>query len=206
MASFNTLPWYGQIGAFVLVCGGAIYGFHSFYADAAVAENDSKRARLESLKAEVERGQATAGRLSEFRAEISGLERRLEELKSILPDQKDAQDILRRVHTLASQSNLKILAFNPKTSTKRAMHEEWPIEMQIEGTYHDLGFFFDRIARFPRIINIGDVHIRARQEPTSASTITARCTAMTFVLFDAPAAPVPGRAGGPGAPPVGAVR
>jgi Tfp pilus assembly protein PilO len=172
-----------------------------------LAELEGQRARLVTLRADIDRGVATANQLPQFRAQVTQLERRLDELKSILPDQKDAQDILRRVHTLATQSNLAIRSFNPKTSTKKQLHEEWPIEMQLEGSYHDLGYFFDRIARFPRIINIGDVQIRARDAQASASTITARCTAMTFVLLDAPApAPGAGRAGGPGVPPAGAPR
>ena len=208
--SLNNLPWYGQVGVFVVVCGAALWGFETYYANGVQADIEAKTTRLATLRSQIDRGLATARRLPEFRAEIAGLERKLDELKLILPDQKDAQDILRRVHTLAVQSNLEIRSFAPKTSTKKALHEEWPIEMQVEGTYHDLGFFFDRIARFPRIINIGDVEIRGRgaQAQPSAATITARYTAMTFVLLDTPppAAPAAGRAGGPGAPPAGAPR
>ncbi|MDQ3068680.1 MAG: type 4a pilus biogenesis protein PilO [Acidobacteriota bacterium] len=209
--SLSNLPWYGQIGAFVVVCGTAVWGFHNFYADEALAELEGHRTRVATLRADIDRGVNTARRLPEFRSQVVELERRLDELKSILPDQKDAQDLLRRVHTLALQSNLTIRGFNPKTSAKKALHEEWPIEMQIEGSYHDLGFFFDRIARFPRIINVGDLQIRAREAQGSGSTITARCTATTFVLLEppppgAPGTPGAGRAGGPGVPPAGAPR
>lgn len=204
--SLSNLPWYSQIGAFVVVCGAAVWGFHNYYANDALAEIESQRSRLAGLQAEIVRGQNTARQLPQFRAQIADLERKLDELKMILPDQKDAQDILRRVHTLAVQSNLDIRSFTPKTSTKKQLHEEWPIEMQVVGTYHDLGFFLDRIARFPRIINVGDVQIRTR-EPQTTQTITARYTAMTFVLLDTPPpAPAAGRAGGPGAPPAGAPR
>ncbi|HEX6323824.1 MAG TPA: type 4a pilus biogenesis protein PilO [Vicinamibacterales bacterium] len=201
--SLNNLPWYGQVGAFVVVCGAAVWGFHNYYANGLEAGLEAKRTRLAALNADIDRGRTTAARLPEFRAEIAGLERKLEDLKSILPEQKDAQDILRRVHNLAVQSNLAIRSFAPRTSTKRQMHEEWPIEMQVEGTYHDLGFFFDRIARFPRIINVGEVQIRARDNQTPGSTIMARYTATTFVLVDAPtpAAPGPRPAGAPAAPP-----
>lgn len=203
--SLNNLPWYGQVGVFVAVCGAALWGFETYYANGVQADIQAKTTQLATLRSQIDRGLATARRLPEFRAEIAGLERKLDELKLILPDQKDAQDILRRVHTLAVQSNLEIRSFAPKTSTKKALHEEWPIEMQVEGTYHDLGFFFDRIARFPRIINIGDVQIRGSEAPSSAATITARYTAMTFVLLDTPP-PAAGRAGGPGAAPAGAPR
>lgn len=208
--SLSNLPWYGQIGAFVAVCGAGVWGFHNFYANDVLAEIEAQRARVTTLRADIDRGVNTARQLPQFRAQVADLGRRLDELKQILPEQKDAQDILRRVHNLAVQSNLSIRSFTPKTSTKKQLHEEWPIEMQVEGTYHDLGFFFDRIARFPRIINIGDVQIRARESQTSAATITARYTAMTFVLTETPVAAPGGRAGGAGragaagTPPAGA--
>src|SRR5687768_9239103 len=100
--TLNNLPWYAQIGLFVVVAGAGVWAFHNFYADAALAEVEGQKTKLVALRAEIDRGVNTARRLPEFRAEIASLERRLEDLKSILPDQKDAQDILRRVHTLAT--------------------------------------------------------------------------------------------------------
>ena len=199
--SLSNLPWYGQIGAFVVVCGTAVWGFHNFYANDELAALEAQRARLATLRGDIDRGVNTARQLPQFRAQVTELERKLDELKAILPDQKDAQEILNRLDNLAQQSNLKIQSFTPKTSTKKQLHEEWPIEMQVIGTYHDLGSFFDRVARFPRIINVGDVQIRARDQQAVGATITAKYTATTFVLLDAAA--VPGRAGGPGAPAAG---
>lgn len=198
--SLSNLPWYGQIGAFVVVCGTGVWGFHNFYANEKLAELEGQRTRVATLRNDIDRGINTARRLPEFRGQVVDLERRLEALKSVLPDQRDAQDLLRRVHTLATQSNLTIRSFTPKTSVKRTLHEEWPIEMQLEGSYHDMGFFFDRIARFPRIINVGDLEIRARATQTAAATITARCTATTFVLVETPAPAAPGVPGAPGVP------
>jgi type IV pilus assembly protein PilO len=188
--SLNNLPWYGQLGLFAAVSVAAIWGFHTYYASDVQAQLDQKRARLGVLRADIDRGVNTARQLPQFRAQVTDLERKLEDLKSILPDEKDAQDILRRVHNLAVQSNLAIRSFTPRPSTRKQMHDEWPIEMQIEGTYHDLGFFFDRIARFPRIINVGNLNIRARDQQAAGATITARYTATTFVLVDSPT-PVP---------------
>ena len=56
----------------------------------------------------------------------------------------------------------------------------------------NLGTFFDRVSKFPRIINIGEITIHARSQADAEATVTAECTATTFVLADA------GRGGGPG--------
>ena len=69
----------------------------------------------------------------------------------------------------------------------RDLHAEWPIGLKLEGNYHDLGAFLERVSKFPRIINVGALHIAARENQTSQTTVTAECTAMTFVLMKDPA-------------------
>jgi Tfp pilus assembly protein PilO len=59
--------------------------------------------------------------------------------------------------------------------------------------------FFDRISKFPRIINVSELSIKAKTEPSANSTITAECTATTFVLLDQSKVPVKPRPGAPGA-------
>ena len=65
------------------------------------------------------------------------------------------------------------------------MHAEWPINVELDGTYHNLGMFFDRISRFSRIINVGSVRIRAKDKPDPNSSIQVALVATTFVLVEA---------------------
>src|SRR5688500_3452905 len=106
--SLSKLPWYGQIGAFVLVSAGAVFGFWNFY----VAEiNDDiamRQTRLNALRADIAKGVATARQLPQFQSQVTELEHRLENLRQVLPEEKDVADILRRIQGLAVKSNLEI--------------------------------------------------------------------------------------------------
>jgi len=190
--SLSKLPWYGQIGAFVLVCAGAVYGFRHFYVSEMQGDIDLRQTRLTSLRADIARGVATARRLPEFEAQVAQLEQRLENLKQVLPEEKDVADILRRIHGLATQSNLSIQTFTPQAPSQKPLYAEIPYKLQAEGTYHNLGFFFDRISKFPRIINVSQIWIRAKTPPEPNGTIVAECLATTFVLQDAAAAKAAG--------------
>lgn len=193
--SLTKLPWYGQIGAFVVVCAGAVFGFWNFYASEVDTDIAMRQTHLTALRADINKGVATARRLPEFEAQVTDLERRLESLRAVLPEQKDVADTLRRLQGLATQSNLTILRFTPAPQKQQPLYAEVPYRISAEGTYHNLGLFFDRVSKFPRIINVGDIAIRAAQQPTATSTITADCTATTFVLQEAAAK------GGRGVPP-----
>jgi type IV pilus assembly protein PilO len=183
--SLSKLPWWGQIGAFVVVCGGAAYGFWHFYVADMSADVNLRQTRLTSLRADIARGVATARRLPEFESQVAQLEQRLENLKQVLPEEKDVADILRRIQGLATQSNLSIQRFTPLTPVQQALYAEIPYRLQAEGTYHNLGLFFDRISKFPRIISVSDITIRAKNPPEPNATIMAECVATTFVLQEA---------------------
>jgi type IV pilus assembly protein PilO len=186
--SLTNFPWQAQIGAFAVVSILAVGGFWNFYVADVQAEIDARQARLVGLRADVAKGVATARRLPQFQADVGQLEARLENLRAVLPEEKDVADILHRLQGLATQSNLTIQRFTPQDPKQEAMYASLPFKLKAEGTYHDLAFFFDRISKFPRIINVGDISIKAKQAGTTPASIEAECTAVTFVLQDGPAA------------------
>lgn len=192
--SLSKLPWYAQIGAFVVVSGLAVFGFWKFYVAEMQADIDTRQTRLTALKTDIAKGVATARRLPQFQSEVAELERRLENLRAVLPEQKDVADILRRVQGLATQSSLTIQRFTPQEPKQEAMYAALPFKLRAEGTYHNLGLFFDRISKFPRIINVGEIVIKPRQPQDPTASIEAECVATTFVLQESKA-PATGRGG-----------
>ena len=191
--SLSKMPWYGQIGVFIALSLAAAGVFWNWYAQPAQASIDQRHAQLAALRTDIDRGLATARRLPEFRREIAALEAQLERLRTVLPEEQDVADLLRRVQAMATQSNLAIRGFTPRAVARKQMHMEWPIGLQLEGTYHDLGDFLERISKFPRIINVGGIHVRSRDVATGA-TVTAELTATTFVLIETSPAAAPGAA------------
>ncbi|MGE0449165.1 MAG: type 4a pilus biogenesis protein PilO [Vicinamibacterales bacterium] len=183
--SLSKLPWYGQIGAFVLVTAVGAGLFYYQYELPAQADLEARRGQLTALRAEIAKGQATEKKLPEFRAEVDALEARLVGLSEVLPEDKDAAELLRQMQAVAVQSNLVIKGFKPSPAVTKQLHAEWPIGLELDGTYHNLALFFDRIGKFSRIVNVSGLVVRAKERGADArSTITATCVATTFVLLD----------------------
>ena len=195
--SLSKLPWYGQIGAFVLMGALSIYGFNTYYVTDVQAELDLKKSHLASLRNDINKGVATARRLGEFQSQVTDLEHRLDSLKNVLPEQKDVADTLRRLQGLATQSNLTLLRFTPAPQKQQPLYLEVPYVLTADGSFHNLALFFDRVAKFQRIINVSDISVSAKSAQSPNSTILATVVATTFVLQEGAA----GR-GGRGAPPV----
>ena len=158
----------------------------------------SRQGQLVALRADITKGLTTAKKLPEFRQQVTDLEARLANLKAILPEEKDAADLLNRMQTVAALSNMTIKGFKPAPTVTKQLHVEWPIALELEGTYHNLAIFFDRVGKFTRIVNISGLDVRNATRVDPNNTIVATCVATTFVLLDKP---TPGKPGARGAPP-----
>jgi type IV pilus assembly protein PilO len=190
--SLTKLPWYAQVGAFVALAVAACGAFYYYFELPAQADMAARKTQLDALRADIAKGLTTAKQLPQFRLEVADLQTRLDNLKAVLPAEKDAADLLRRMQTVATQSNLTIKSFKPQPTLTKQLHAEWPISLELDGTYHNLAIFFDRVGKFTRIVNINAVDVKSASKQSPNNTISATCTATTFVLLDKPNPPKPG--------------
>jgi type IV pilus assembly protein PilO len=191
--SLTKLPWHIQLAIFIglsVAGAGAFWWFYESPEREAIAIQERE---LAGIRAKINTGLATARRLPEFRKEVDALQAQLNSLKPILPDERDAGELLRRVHGLALESNLQLRNFKPLAINTRELHAEWPMTLSLEGTYHNLGVFLDKVSKFPRIINIGNIVIAGKTQPDPTASIDVNCTATTFVMVEAAPAPPPGK-------------
>lgn len=183
--SLTKLPWYGQLGVFVLLGVAGVGLFYNYYEVPARAEIAQREVTLTALRADIAKGQATERKLPEFRKQVANLEDRLSSLSEVLPEEKDGADLLRQMQTTAVQSNLVIKSFKPSPVVTKELHAEWPIALELDGTYHNLAQFFDRLGKFSRIVNVSGLSVKGK-DSDSRATISASCVATTFVLLDKP--------------------
>src|SRR4051794_29184973 len=197
--TLTKLPWYAQVGAFVALAAVGCGLFYYYYEEPARTDMAQRQTQLDALRGDITKGLTTAKKLPEFQGQVTDLEARLANLKAILPEEKDAADLLNRMQTVAAQSNMTIKGFKPSPVVTKQLHAEWPIALELEGTYHNLAIFFDRVGKFTRIVNISGLDVKGHDRSDNKVTITATCVATTFVLLDKPTPAKPGAK--PAAPP-----
>jgi type IV pilus assembly protein PilO len=180
---FENLPRWAQISIFAGLILCLSFVFYHYYLRDIVAERDALQSEIERLELSVAQGTAIESRLRRFRRELAQLEDRLAVLQAILPAEKETPAILRSVQQMAASSNLKINKFTPQPVVPRAFYSDWPIQIQVEGNYDGLGFFFEKISQATRIIDVDSISIKnTDKEMSSARTLSADCTARTFVF------------------------
>lgn len=193
--SFHEFTTRTQIAIFALLSLTTVGAAWQVLIGPARAELATHRARLVGIQSDVARAAASAKRLPALEREIATLESSLVATTAVLPDEKDAQDVLRQLHSMASESSLALTSFTPKAISEKPQYSEWPIELGIDGSYHDLGRFFDRVASLSLLVSVSNLHLKARLQPGGPGSLTASCTATTFVFRrdgEPAAAPVAG--------------
>lgn len=183
------LPLVGQLGVGAGLAAAILGAFWYLWWNPAVEQETQKTARLSELQDDIKKLEVTASKLEEFRKEVGALEARLDQLKQYLPPAKETPDLMRKVQYLATQQNLTIKRFNPGATVNKDFYQEYPINVDVEGTFHNLALFFDRLGRMPRLVNAGNVRIRSQGRQTASNTVAASCVATTYVYVDKPPEP-----------------
>jgi type IV pilus assembly protein PilO len=182
--NLKSLPPMGQLGL-ALAAGVGLIFLQFKMAPADLSAKQSKVAalseQLEKKEAEIRKGKQAYAKLEELQRDIAGLERKLADLRQILPTQPEMGDLLKWIKSLADQTNLDLRVFNPQSLAEQEFLREQPIKMEVIGNYHQLGLFFDRVSKYARIINVEDVKMQPNSEKTIRATIKATFTAKTYI-------------------------
>jgi len=171
-------PWYYYVLIGILILG-------LFY----IAYYKPRNAHLKSIQderikteREVLQLRAKKKQSNKLKDELEKMTNTLKQMESIIPQKRETSDILRRTQQLAYDSYLDIRKFQPKGEINKEFYSDWPILIEITGSYHSLGRFFSRLSNFSRLFTIEEFTIRAVPNQSDATTISASCQAQTYIL------------------------
>ncbi|HVT57926.1 MAG TPA: type 4a pilus biogenesis protein PilO [Thermoanaerobaculia bacterium] len=193
-------PWYVGLAVGLVVGGLLFFLGHWQYLEPLKDAISAQESKLADLQTKIQEGMRAQRELPQFREEVHQLELELDKLLRILPARRNTPDLLRRIRALAEQGDFTLKDFRPGQLVDKEFFSEWPINIDVDGTYHNLALFFDRIGRFSRIINVTELQIQAiAPSKLNPHTITAAFVAKTFVYKEPDLNPPV--IAGPGAPP-----
>ena len=174
------LPKPLRLGAIGLVLLGLLggYWFLSYQPKAdQVAERVAQAQELQRKLASV---RAVADNLDAFEAEVAALQSDFKRALRQLPDGKQFDDLLRDISTAGKQVGITIQSIEREPEVPHDFYAEVPFQLKIEGNYHDMARFFERVGVLPRIVNVGEFRVEVLNETRSGTVLCAEGTATTF--------------------------
>ena len=199
--SFREYPWYLQALVFfalaLVIIGAGEYVPISPVATMrnALQEHHTKYSDLNRQVAEL---QVYERRNAEFKVEMAALEKQLDTLRMIVPEEKELDEFMRLVQGAASASGVQIRRLTAEAVVPKDYHYELPFEIEVDGPYFNIEDFFARLSRLSRIINVGDLTFSGFADPRTSkfpvrpgTTVTGKCLVTTFFSKPGDSTPAP---------------
>ncbi len=193
-------PWYYGLSVGLLVGAVLLLAGYFLKLQPMKEEIESKASQLAELQRKIQEGLTFQADLPRLQEDVRNLELELDKSLRILPARRNTPDLLRKIRSLAEQGDFDLKRFTPGALSDKDFYSEWPIAVGVEGGYHSLALFFDKISNFSRIINVENLEISAFSAAKNPHTINATFTAKTFVYKETPPpppAPLVAPGGGP---------
>ena len=176
----------------LLALVGAGYYFMAY--EDSLAHAKQLRAESQELQRKLNKVRVVASNLVEFEQEVAELERELTVALKQLPNRKQFEDLLRDISTAGKKVGVEIKAIKRQRGKKHDFYVAVPFHLELEGTYHDIAKFFERVSRLPRIVNIGSLTIRGGAKARTGTTrlrVDGTATTFRFLTKDAESAALP---------------
>jgi type IV pilus assembly protein PilO len=157
--NFNDLPVPVQMAVLVLtavVLAGAVFYFY----DLPLRERrETLRKQVDRLAAENRRNQIFERERAEYLNRIAQLEKELETLRSIVPEEQATDDFMRMVFADGRAAGVNVRTFIPQALATKDIYTEMPFNLRLDGTYYGLLSFFDNLAHEQRIVSVSGLSL-----------------------------------------------
>jgi len=160
------------------------YLYYSYFYQAALEKKSKLDVRLSSLQQEIAEKQIIAKQIEKYRKERDAMKEDLQVALTRLPEQKEIPGLLDSVSEAGRRLNLEFLLFEPLTTVPKEFYAEVPVKVEVIGGYHNIVFFFEKVAKLPRIMNITDLSIKKGVAKDNIDSLTASCLVKTYMFLE----------------------
>jgi len=145
-------------------------------------EIQALNAKIDTQNNEIASSEAKVAKLDILKKENERLVSRINELKEQLPEEKEISSLLKQVSDLGIAAGLTIKAWRPgqKATHSSGIVYEIPVSVEVEGTYHNLGYFLSSLTRLNRIVNISNMKLASPKMVKGENLLSASFKAATF--------------------------
>jgi len=117
------------------------------------------RAEKDKVTKELNESKAVARDLQRYNEQVARLQEELRNALTQLPNETEIPEILKTISSLGKEANLEFTLIRPKPEQAQQEIANIPIELSALGSYHNVGIFFDKVSKLPRIINVVDFNL-----------------------------------------------
>lgn len=177
-----SLPWYLRLLAFMAVAGVMYAGFWYFMTRGTRAETKTMQDEIAQLKPKNAQAQMISQRLNDFKAIFKAREEEYNELKALLPEQRELTMVLQGIQDRARNNGLVMTRFNPKEDTTQENYNGKKIEVNVISSFAGLRAFFEQLAHYQRIVSVTNFELKQLDMQSASKTVDAKFDLTAFYV------------------------
>lgn len=177
---FNALAWYFQLLILVGIAALLYTGVWYFHSSDARAEVQTLNDQVAQLKSQNEAARVATQRINEFRALYATKEVEYDELKVLLPEQREITNVLQGLQDTAGESRLIVQRFSPQEDIQQDSLMAKPVQIEVDSNFNNLRVFFERMAKLQRIVSITDFKLHQLDKQSATRTLHAQFTLTAY--------------------------
>jgi len=148
-------------------------GYYVFVSDE-IAELENVTQQELELRASFESKQSLAANLVAYREQLTEMEAQLATLLKKLPAGHETPGLLDDITFVATAAGLSIASITWGNEIEKEFYTELPLDINVEGTYHQFGQFVASVAGLPRIVSLHDFTVVNKAEHSLQLKIVAK--------------------------------
>jgi type IV pilus assembly protein PilO len=154
---FAKVPVKQKIALLVVLWGmmGALYYF-LVYTDQD-EQKVSLEGQLQKINTEKTKLRLIAEEKIKYEKRLQELEDKRKKALALLPDEPQLEELTIDLNRRAKQAQIRIAKITPLPEVPMGFYARVPVELVLEGTFHQLVVFFNHVSEMKRIVNIQDV-------------------------------------------------
>ncbi len=191
--------------AFLLI--GYLYWY--LFMSSALEKKSSLNVKLSEIQTKIKEQEKLASQLDKYMADVKALQENYKMALQKLPDQREIPNLFHSVASVGKEAGIEFLLFQPKAPVPKGMnasasakpkvdakgkkgaaapapepfYEEIPVAVSMVGSFQNILYFFDKVAKLPRIINISDVTI-SKDSRSATQLVSSTFTIKTYMFIE----------------------
>ncbi|MCI5135704.1 MAG: pilus assembly protein PilO [Candidatus Electrothrix sp. AW2] len=133
-----------------------------------------------SLQAEVDRAEKEADNLEKNKAELKKAEQQFEAISVVLPRTKEIPALLTSISDHGISAGLDFNSFTPGSETPKEFYAEIPISIQVNGPYHNVGYFLYQVSKLERIVTVKNITMGSQRKVEGEMLLSSSCNLLTY--------------------------
>ena len=170
----KALAWYWQLAMFVGLAASVYGGVYYFVTSGTRTEIATLTDQIAQLQSKNQAAQIATQRINEFRSLYASKQAEYDELKVLLPEEREITNVLQGLQDTARDSRLIVMRFSPREDAQQDFIMAKPIEIEVDSNFNSLRDFFDKMAKLQRIVSITDFSLKQLDKQSADKTLHAQ--------------------------------